>query len=225
MKLPLSSGEAPGETRYFKTGYQSRFDTLDSFKTYLRKDFLNVLRESKVKTDNAIFYDFLNHLEELESSIQQFSTKKLENWKDTDWQGFYMVLYDELNSEGADWSYVANPSGGFFGFWWHFKEVANKHYMPYLQLEQDNLCFKVMVEGESNRRNVREDAFECVQQAASKLDVKVQRPVRMGNGKFMTVARWQGEYRVMTDGKLDMTATLENLKEAQAVVDKAFGID
>ena len=207
---------------YFKTGYQSRFDTLGVFKPYLRKDFLSVLRENKRKTDNAVLHDFLDHLESLESAIQQFSAKALDQWSGNDWSGFYMVLYDEIGRDGADWSYVANPSGGFFGFWWYFKEVTGKQYMPYLQLEQDKLCFKIMAEGESSRRNAREDAYERVQLTASQLSVKVERPERMGNGKFMTVARWQGEYREMNDGKLDMVATLENLKKAQQLLDTAF---
>jgi hypothetical protein len=207
---------------YFKTGYQSRFDTLGVFKPYLRKDFLSVLRENKRKTDNAVFHDFLDHLESLESAIQQFSAKALDQWYGNDWPGFYMVLYDEIGSDGANWSYVANPSGGFFGFWWYFKEVPGKQYMPYLQLEQDKLCFKIMVEGESSRRNAREDAYESVQRTASQLSVNIERPERMGNGKFMTVARRKEDYRVMTNGKLDLAATLENLKKAQQLLDTAF---
>ena len=46
----------------------------------------------------------------------------------------------------------------------------------------------------------------------------------MGNGKFMTVARWEDEYRVMTDAKLDIAATLENLKKAQGILDVAFAV-
>ena len=207
---------------YFKTGYQSRFDTLGVFKTYLREDFLRVLHANRENTDNAIFHDFRNHLESLESAIQQFSVKALKDWNGNDWQGFYMVLYNEISNDGADWSYVANPSGGFFGFWWYFKEVPGKQYMPYLQLEQDKLCFKIMVEGESIRRNAREDAYESVQRTASQLSVNIERPERMGNGKFMTVARWKEDYREITDGKLDMAATLKNLKKAQMIIDKAF---
>ncbi|WP_018618346.1 hypothetical protein [Spirosoma luteum] len=41
-------------------------------------------------------------------------------------------------------------------------------------------------------------------------------------GYWMTIARWQGEYRVMTDSKLDIAATLENLKKAQQLLNIAF---
>jgi hypothetical protein len=80
---------------YFKTGYQSRFDTLGAFKPYLRSDFLNVLRQGdKAGVSNAIFSDFLAHLEHMEYVIKQFSVRPLDEWGANDWQGFYMTLYD-----------------------------------------------------------------------------------------------------------------------------------
>jgi hypothetical protein len=207
---------------YFKTGYQSKFDTLGIFKTYLRKDFLTVLRTGiDAKINNAIYNDFLEHLEGIDALIKQFSTKNLNEWKNEDWIGFFTILYDSrhklyepLQDDGANWNYVANPSGGFFGFWWYFKGLTTKTFVPYLQLEQEMLCFKVMVEGEGDRRNARDEAHQKIQQAASQLNTTVGRPERMGNGKFMTVARWQGDYRVFSEGKLDMDATLMNLKQA-----------
>jgi hypothetical protein len=215
---------------YFKTGYQSKFDTLGVFKTYLRKDFLTVLRLGVTNgVSNAIYDGFLQHLEGIDAIIQQFSTKELRNWKNEDWIGFFMILYDSrhqlyepLENDGADWNYVANPAGGFFGFWWYFKGLPTKAYVPYLQLEQDSLCFKIMVEGESDRRNAREDAYQQVQATASQLGTNVTRPGRMGNGKFMTVARWPHDYRVFSNGTLDMDATLLNLKKAQAIIDLAW---
>lgn len=215
---------------YFKTGYQSKFDTLGFFETYLRSDFLDVLKNGKANgVRNAIYDDFLQHLEGIDVVIQQFSTKQLKDWKYNDWIGFFMVLYDNrhqlydpVENDGANWNYVANPSGGFYGFWWYFKDLTDKRFMPYLQLEQDSLCFKIMVDGESDRRNARDEAHQKIQQAASQLGADTGRPERMGNGKFMTVARWQGDYREFSNGQLDMDATLENLKIAQQILDTAF---
>ncbi|MBC8153491.1 MAG: PD-(D/E)XK nuclease family protein [Bacteroidetes bacterium] len=216
---------------YLKTGYQSRFDTLGLFKTYLRKDFLNVLRPGRGRgVQNAIFNDFLSHLEQMDAAIRQFSGKVLEDWNYLDWQGFFMVLYDNHHKlvgievdNGANWGYVANPSGGFFGYWWYFKTVSDILYMPYLQLEEKCLVFKIEVKDEAaDRRVVRDDAHQRIMNAASQLNFGVDRPERMGNGRFMTVARWTGEYRVFTDGKLDFEATLANLKKAQRILDTAF---
>ncbi len=218
---------------YFKMGYQSKFDTLGIFKTYLRKDFLMVLRKgSHAKIKNAIYNDFLQHLEGIDAIIQQFSTKELKDWKNEDWIGFFTILYDSrhklyesLQDDGANWNYIANASGGFYGFWWYFKGLPDQAFVPYLQLEHESLCFKIMVEGESDRRSARDEALRLIQQAASQLNATVGRPERMGNGKFMTVARWQGDYRVFSEGMLDMDATLVNLKKAQNLLDAAFSND
>lgn len=214
---------------YFKTGYQSRFDTLVHFNTYLREDFLTVLIKGRESVKNAIYQDFLAHLENMENVVNQYEKKDPNGWDENDWRGFFMNLYknrsqfyDVTESDGANWNYVPNPSGGFFGFWWYFKEVTQYQYVPYLQLEQDKLCFKIMVKGESDRRGARNQAFEKIQESASQLGMILQRPERMGNGKFMTVLRWQGDYRESKDRKLDMTSTLENLKKAQMLLDAAF---
>jgi len=214
---------------YFKTGYQSKFDTLGIFKTYLRSDFLEILREGSKSVKNAIYDDFLQHLEEMDYIIRQFSTKELEHWQDKDWIGFFMVLYDDrhklyepFTTDEANWNYVANPTGGFYGFWWYFKNLSNKPFVPYLQLEQNSLCFKIMVDIESDRRSARDEAYQKIQQTGSRLNENVIRPERMGNGKFMTVSRWSGDYRVFNNGQLDFPATLENLKKAQQILDAAF---
>jgi hypothetical protein len=214
---------------YFKTGYQSKFDTLGVFEPYLRSDFLRVLREGSETVKNAIYDDFLQHLEEIDSIIQEFSRKPLDVWDSNDWIGFFMVIYDNrhklyqlLGDDRANWNYVSNPAGGFYGFWWYFKELQGKSFMPYLQLEQNVLCFKIMVENELYRRNARDEAYQRIQQTAYKLNKNVRRPDRMGNGKFMTVARWDGDYLVFGDGQLDLDATLENLKAAQQILDTTF---
>ncbi|WP_020605500.1 hypothetical protein [Spirosoma spitsbergense] len=72
------------------------------------------------------------------------------------------------------------------------------------------------------RTQARVEAYDKLIEIGEKLYLSVKRSARMGNGKFMTVARWQGEYRVMTNGKLDLAATLENLKKAQQLLDTAF---
>jgi hypothetical protein len=215
---------------YFKTGYQSRFDTLGAFKPYLRSDFLSVLRSGQeAGVDNAIFSDFLAHLEQMEYAISQFSQKPFDKWENNDWRGFYIVLYDNrykisnpTEDDGADWGYVANPSGGFFGYWWYFTYLPELPYMPYLQLEQTCLTFKIIVDNENERRNSREGAYNRIMQTAPKLGLDIVRPERMGNGKFMTVARMKDDYRITSDNKFNLDATLVNLKKAQEILDAAF---
>ena len=216
---------------YFKTGYQSKFD-VGKYKTFLRKEFLELLKDESITIKNAIFCDFLSHLENMELVVNQFITKKLEDgnavsvWNDNDWRGFFMHLYNNRSSlydtsinDEANWDYIANPSGGFFGFWWYFMSIQYDTYTPYLQLENQKLCFKIKVEDATKRAQAREETYYKLKGVYPNLI----RPKRMGNGLYMTVARWNSDYRGMReDGTLDFEATLQNLRKAQQILDTAF---
>ncbi|WP_020595111.1 PD-(D/E)XK nuclease family protein [Spirosoma panaciterrae] len=214
---------------YFKTGYQSKFD-VGQYKTYLRKEFLELLQVGKSTIKNAIYCDFLSHLENMEYAVNQYSNTSLSDWSDNDWRGFFMQIYNSREQfytigedDRANWNYVANPAGGFFGFWWYFKPLQNELYTPYLQLENNSLCFKIEVNDETKRSMAREKAFQKLMAAAIQLNsIRVERPKRMGNGRYMTVMRWDGDYRQKRNGLLDFQETLENLKKAQEVLDKTF---
>ncbi|MBO0929466.1 PD-(D/E)XK nuclease family protein [Fibrella aquatilis] len=215
---------------YFKTGYQSKFDTIGIYKTYLRNDFLAVLQKGKRHgVVNAIYDDFLVHLTEIDALIKHFSTKPTDKWEYHDWVGFFTVLYDQHSAlgnssedDGANWGYVANPAGGFVGYWWYFKQLDGRGFSPYLQLEEGELCFKIMVDEQTDRSAVREEAFQAIVANAPHSSPTDLRPKRMGNGKYMTVARLE-DYRVKdSDGLIKMDATLENLREAQDILDAAF---
>ncbi|MGA0558627.1 PD-(D/E)XK nuclease family protein [Larkinella sp. VNQ87] len=212
---------------FFKTGYQSFFD-IGIYHLYSRNDFLSVLNQGKVNgVQNSIYDDFLEHLTEMENAIHQYKTKPLGDWSPTDWIGFYLDLYPLITkSKEVNWSYVANPAGGFYGFWWHFTDVESR-YKAYLQLEQKRLCFKVAVNSEADGKSVRTEALEKLKATADRLDYNVkQTPSRLG--KWMTILRYNGtgpsgkDYRVFEDGQFSMAKTLANLKKAEQVLTQAF---
>lgn len=215
---------------YFKTGYQSKFDTIGEFRTYLRKDFLAVLQHGKQHgLLNAIYDDFLDHLKQIDALIKQFSIKHSTDWKYHDWVGFFTVLYDQRSSlsspsddDSTNWGYVANPAGGFVGYWWYFKQLAGRGFTPYLQLEEEKLCFKIMVDDDIDRSAVRDEAYRSIVAEANKIGLVALRPERMGNGKYMTVGRLD-KYRITTpDGLINVEATIKNLRRAQDIIDAAF---
>lgn len=219
---------------YFKTGYQSRFDTLGAFKPYLRSDFLSVLRSGQeTGVSNAIFSDFLAHLEQIEWAVSQFSQKPLDDWRDNDWRGFYMALYDFSENYRGNWGHVSNPSGGFLGFWWYGIENNTMSYDPYLQLEtsyfdpqnpqalRHKLSFKISIRDKSLASTTWKDAAEKLTKVSQQLAVPIDTTKR-SEGLSMTVARWAGDYLVGRNGLLDFNATLANLKKAQEVLDAAF---
>lgn len=215
---------------YFKTGYQSKFN-VGKYKTYLRKEFLDLLQMGNKIIQNAIYGDFLAYLEHMEHVVNQYSLKDLttkegnKGWDQNDWRGFFMYLYDNRSQlynindkDEANWNYVANPAGGFFGFWWYFKPMSGAIYTPYLQLENNSLCFKIKVDDATLRSQAREEVYQKLKE----VDADIERPKRMGNGLYMTVAKWPKDYREAKDGKLDFEATLGNLKKAQQILDTAF---
>ena len=188
--------------------------------------FLNVLRKGKESgVNNAIFDDFLMHLESIESAVKQFSAKKLADWEDNDWQGFYLVLHETVGEEDskADWGYVANPSGGFFGFWWHFAVSPQGDYWSYLQWEKDRLCYKIGfppevfgVEGwKSKADEIRTRWSKTLLNLDSELSDKNTK-----TGKTMTVAKVD-DALCKADGKLDAELTISKMGEAQEVLKQA----
>lgn len=212
---------------YFKTGYQSRFDIPDTYQTYLRKDFLNVLQAGKEQgVSNAIYNDFLENLTGMDNAIKRFTSRVATEWTSHDWIGFYSELYDRRKevadfSTSENWGYVANPSGGFHGYWWYFKLPAGKAYMPYLQLEQETLCFKIEAKDKAQQSAIWKETHQAIMNAAALTQIKLERPKRMKAGNHMTVARWPSYLATNRNG-FDFENTLINLGKAQAIVDAAF---
>lgn len=104
----------------------------------------------------------------------------------------------------------------------HQRDLPEQPYTPYLQLENNELCFKIEVIDETRRQEARDEAHRKLVEAGKQLNMSVKRPDRMGNGRYMTVAKWPKDYRKPKDGKLDFEATLKNLRKAQQILDTAF---
>jgi hypothetical protein len=203
---------------YFKTGDQSSYAEVEAagYAPFRRADLLNVLEQGrKLGVANRIFLDFEDYLRSLEDAIGGFKAKPFEQWDWHCWTGFFIELQKRLGD--GDWDYVPNPSGGFVGFWWHWRE--NK----YLQLEEEKLCFKIQVDDNTLRATAWEEWHNALVTAAGFSQLPLQRPARRGSGTWMTVARADGEYRrTKLDGTLDIEGTLEVLRKAEALLDSAI---
>ncbi|WP_461054364.1 PD-(D/E)XK nuclease family protein [Spirosoma arcticum] len=217
---------------YFKTGYQSKFD-VGQYKTYLRKDFLDLLREGNKTVSNAIYADFLTHLERMELVVSQFLTKNLTvtdgefAWNDNDRRGLFMRLYEQFSEtdDKANWGYVANASGGFFGFWWNFEVSAQGDYWSYLQLEGDRLCYKIGFSDEIYKAENWKTKAQEVRSTWSGILLKLDEESTAKHakiGKTMTIAKKaDGVFLPKTDGTLDLDKTIQKLLETQEVLKKA----
>lgn len=216
---------------YCKTGDQSNFKNVkDAGYAVMNRPVLMSLLESpegKRACDMCeIVADFAYHLQFINQLVESYKTEPLDKWNWNAWKGFFTALQSDAALGEGDWGYVSNPAGGFLGFWWHWRTVENGE--VYLQLEENKACFKVAVNGDAaeraqdmkyswNERFIK--ANETVEAASV---IAVVRPHVLRVGMWMTVATLKDDYRIAdAEGRLDLSATIENLKAMGTVLDTA----
>ncbi len=211
-------GERQVAAVYFKTGDQCDYRAVEKagYACFLRRDFLDVLRqgeEAGVRHD--VFVDFFGHLRRIEEAFNSYRHLPTEKWgKDRNcWAGFFTALQERLGD--GQWKYVANPSGGFMGFWWHWN--GDK----YLQLQEGELCFKIMVKDKARQASAWQAWHETLMKEAQGSDLRIARPGRRGAGTWMTVAVLDGDYRQADNGVLDLDRTVVLLRQAERLHDAA----
>jgi len=208
---------------YIQTGEQSNYRAVRAagYAIMRRREIIKLLGEYLEQGGfDSIVRDFHDHLADIETKVEAFRNRPLAEWdKDKNgyaWQGFYSELQHMIGD--GDWGYVANPSGGFIGYWWHSRRDQESE--QYLQLEQERLCFKISVENAIKDENLPERWWVRIQAAARDRNFAVTKS-RFRRGQTMTVA-FSDEYRVMnSQGFLDLDATVSVLRNAADVLDRA----
>lgn len=185
-----------------------------------RSDLISVLQSADAKgVANDIVRDFLEHLLGIEEKVRAFAALPLTGWDRYAWTGFYQQLQVSLSA--GEWDYVANPGGGFLGFWWNF--VACDCGSRYLQLEEERLCFKISIDEPQERPPLVRKWSQAVISAGEALGVPVVRPSRVQPAQTTTVALIRDGYRVpLKAGNLDLSGTLEILRAAERVMAHAL---
>ncbi len=205
---------------YLQTRDQSDYREVEKhgYMVYERQTLLEVLESAAgiaacEKSD--ILSSYTGYLRKIEDDVQSFRRLPPKDWSWDAWKGFYTELQKSL--EDGTWDYVANPSGGFLGFWWHFE--GDDQCEQYLQLEQEKFCFKIWVKDPEKRRELREFWHNKIVNECSRHDIKVKRPDRFGNGNYMTVAIMDQEFRIVDESqRLDLKKTIELFRRAEAVL-------
>jgi len=200
---------------YYKTQDQGDYPEVlkASYKFFLRSDFLNALNEYKGK--NSIILDYREHLQSISDGVESYKTRPITEWEWYSWVGFYLRLQKEL--EDGNWDYVPNPNGGFLGMWWHFQ--GDEKCEQYLQLQQDKLCFKIYVDDPQDRSELRSLWHHRIIEKSAETDLVLKKPTRFGNGYYMTVCIYDGEYRITDDiGVINIARTVDRLKRATSLL-------
>lgn len=196
-----------------------------------RRDMIEIMRpgrEAGIKSD--IYLDFLEHLEIWENEFQAYAKLPINSWNGSQWCGFFETIHGRI-SQVNSWEYVNNPTGGFWGLNWEWREVEDSFSADavrlYLQLEEEELCFKAML-GNSEAREKRKWPYHTAIIDAARASGNasiVKRPRFTARGEYTTLAYWL-EYRVVrdSDNLIDLEATVQNLKQAEAILAMATNV-
>ncbi|WP_077341742.1 PD-(D/E)XK nuclease family protein [Pseudocolwellia agarivorans] len=201
---------------YYKTQDQSCYSKVleNGYKPFLRNEMISILE--MYGGTNQILIDYRDHLLQITEQVDSFMYLPIEDWTWYSWIGFYLCLQEELKA--GDWDYVANPRGGFLGFWWHWD--GDDECEQYLQLEENKLCFKIRVSDDSDKGELRSHWHSLIQKKSSDINnLSIIKPPRFGSGKYMTVCINQEDYRVTkSDSRIDILKTIELLKSAESLL-------
>ena len=210
---------------YVKTGNEPKVVLEEikrkGYKTINRSHILTVL--NAYKGNNPIVLNYKESLQALEDSTNSFSNSPIEKWNGDAWQGFYMEI--EKHCHDIKWGYVPNPSGGFWGAWWHFKGPQNnKNLEMYLQFEEAKMCIKICYDGPENKTIIRNKCFEALMEtAALLLAPEIVRPDKFGAGTYMTIGVVKSE-NLFGDKSINIQDILTKLRKYEEIVDTTIKI-
>lgn len=206
---------------YYKTGNESyaKLKRLEenyskeypeeNFSIITRENVLSVLKQST--TTNAIFCDYVEHLQKIQGLTDSYLSLPIKKWSWEAWQGFYMALEKELGQ--GDWGYVANPNGGFLGFWWHWVEShSNPEVELYLQFEQKKLCVKAY---NKNAKNNGMQYSNKLIELAEKNNIPIL-PIKRRTGITMTLTAID----LQNFDTLDMPDLIRQVREIENFLDE-----
>lgn len=185
------------------------------YKTINRQSLLAVLNTYKGR--NPLVIDYRLHLQEIEDATNNYKNIPVDNWGWYEWQGFYKELEKHVCVE--NWSYVANPAGGFLGLWWGF--VENDEIRMYLQFEESKLCFKIEYDRDGNRTEVREKYYDILMAVSQENNERIDRPLRFGSGTFMTIGVAPVE-EVFGSEQLNLEKLIKKLKIYEQIVNQCM---
>lgn len=210
---------------YLKTGNESINNVEEIFNKgwlyYNRKDFMKII--SSLPTNNDILNDYLNYLQGIDNSTDSYV--KLENLlKRKASEGFYLWLQNNIN-DWSHWNYVSNPSGGFLGFWYHFRGCdKNKKREIYLQFENyigKKINLYIRIGGQWNKTtDYLYKVLGLLKEESKKINLEIEKPPRYSAGEYSSIAIVKDVFKADVNGNLDLDNILKKLKDSEKLIDK-----
>lgn len=207
---------------YLKTGNES-IATINeiSKKGYAvidRKLVLEVL--NSCASDNDILNEFRDNLNAIENQTNSFVKYEniISDWKAG--EGFYLKLQELLLPEWSDWRYVANQTGGFLGFWYHWTSPGA--YSLYIQIENAfDYGIKLIVKiGDWEQSvDILYSVLSELQKIANHNGLNLIKPDRYRTGETSTLAIVENAFQANPDGTFDIDNFHQILKKLEKTLD------
>lgn len=206
---------------FLKTGNESiatiKEVTKKGYTVIDRKAVLEILNSCNSKND--ILREFRDNLNLIESQTNSFN--KLENitsnWRAA--EGFYLKL-QEMIPEWSDWGYVANPMGGFLGFWYHW--TSTNDYSLYILIENAfDYGIKLIVKIDDWEQSVDTlySVLSELQIIAKQYGLNLIKPDRYRTGETSTVAIVENAFQTNSDGTFNIENFHKTLKILEKILD------
>jgi hypothetical protein len=205
---------------YFKTQDQGMYNEVLSkgYRLYLRKDFLKIFPK---KCMNHMLIDYREYLQTIEDEVNSYQETVYDKWGWGAVKGFFMRLQQELNE--GNWDYVPNPSGGFYGFWWHTHKL-NK-YKIYLQIDairsnkKTMLVLKIKL-ASGTKEKIDIDVLQFWKKHILKENesLNIKKPKVVRRGRWTTIGIVE-DFLVLNlvDKKIDISKTVEKIHHIEHV--------
>ena len=187
-----NKSKAQIKTVYYKTYDEDNMENLKENGVdviFGREKILELFGKYKDNIKDSIFRNYYDYLDNIETDVNSYVEKNLEDWNSNCYIGFFKELKNEKNllehaigrQKDCSWGYVNNSSGGFMGMWWFplSKEKINKLTETsdediYLQIEQYNqkniiaIKYSVPKKNKNNKELSKEDFEKKVTIASEK---------------------------------------------------------
>lgn len=232
--------ERPGtkiRTVYYKIEAQCYPEAVDC--NLFRQDILKVLQPYVVKTDNAIFRDYVDHLQAMDEEAETYRAPEhsdMKKWTGTMQARFFQHLQEQdivQPKDSVGWGYVSNPTGGFFGLWWHWlseKQLdslgfakdspAGKYVQDlYLQLENASDGAIIALKYAVNDKKLSAADWDIVQQIRWALYEKMKEHFNRLGVPYQKKTFRRGTYMSVGYVTYDMTNYKARIKAMQDALD------
>lgn len=207
---------------YLKTGNESNATINEvqkkGYTVIDRRSVLGILNSCSSKND--ILTEFRDNLNEIENRTNSFI--KYENIISDRkaGEGFYLKLQELLLPEWSDWRYVANQTGGFLGFWYHWTSPGD--YSLYIQIENAfDYGIKLVVKiGDWDQSiDTLYSVLSDLQNTAQINGLSLVKPDKYRTGETSTLAIVENAFQSSPDGTFDIDKFHQILKKLEIILD------